>query len=519
MNKTLLIVLGLAVAIGVAFWALTSMHPQPGPAVVETAPVAVAVPPVVETPAETTPAAAPAETLPATEPEATPAAPAATPTSPETVVARANGQPITQAELDQGVESTLSQYQSIYAQMGQDFSTLLEGAQGFALKLGVQAQALERLVFSAIAAAEVKERDLTVSDDELNAEFETQYAGFLEAQGLTEATLSAALASQNMTLETFKQSGRDSIRDQLLMMKLQAAVAGPVELTPEEIQAYWEKNKANYETKEQIRASHILVKTEDEAKAILAELEAGAEFGKLAREKSTDTASAQKDGDLGWFGSGTMVAEFEDAAFSLEVGQRSGIVPTQYGYHIILVTDKKPATQPPFADVQAKVEADAKQEAITERANAWYAEVMAAAEVTVIDPILSAARLQRTNSDLGLAAFEELWKAGTVDEPYLPYVIGTLYESRIQNLTRTKTQLEAAETPDAAKIAEVTAQIDDAKAKAVAAYQSALAKTGADADIQARIDALQGTTSVPGSTTGAPATPTPTTETPTTPTP
>jgi parvulin-like peptidyl-prolyl isomerase len=499
MNKTLLIILGLAVAIGVAFWALTSTHPQPSPVVVETAPVAVVASPVVETPAERVTPAVPTETLPAAAPE-TPAAPATAATSPADVVAQANGQPITRGELDQGVESTLTQYKNIYAQMGQDFSTLLAGAQGFALELGVQAQALERLVFSAIAAAEIKDRGLTVSDDELNTEFQTQYANFLQSQGMTEEKLTTLLAAQNMTLEAFKQSGQDSIKNQLLMMRLQAAVAGPVEQTPEEIQAYWEENKANYETQEEIRASHILVKTEDEAKAILAELEAGADFGKLAREKSTDTASAQKDGDLGWFASGAMVAEFENAAFALEVGQRSGIVPTQYGYHIILLTDKKAATQPAFADVEAKVTEDAKQAVIAERANTWYSEVMAAADVVVNDPLLNAARLQRVNVDLGLAAFEELWKSGTVDDPYLPYVIGTLYENRIQTLTRTKTQLEAAETPDAAKIADVTAQIADAKAKAVAAYQSTIAKAGADADIQARIDALQGTTSTPTTT-------------------
>ena len=106
-------------------------------------------------------------------------------------------------------------------------------------------------------------------------------------------------------------------------------------------------------------------------------------------------------------------------------------------------------------------------------------------------PMLNAARQQRINTDLGLAAFEELQAAGTTTEPYLPYVIGTLYENRIPNLTRTKTQLAAAETPDAAKIAEVTAQIDDAKAKAIAAYQATITQAGSDTDIQARIDALQ----------------------------
>ncbi|MEI6171740.1 MAG: peptidylprolyl isomerase, partial [bacterium] len=344
----------------------------------------------------------------------------------------------------------------------------------------------------------VKQRGLVVTDEELNAEFTRQYEGFLAAQGLTEETLRSLLVSQNMTLESFKEGGLTSIRDQLLMMKLQAAVAGSVKLTSEEIQTYWEANRATYDTPEQVRASHILVKTEDEAKAILAELEAGKDFATLAREKSTDTASAVQDGDLGWFGAGTMVQEFEDAAFSLAVGQRSGIVPTQYGYHIILVTDKKAAAQSELADVRTQVEADAKQAVVTERANTWYTEVMAAAVVAVRDPMLNAARQQRINIDLGLEAFEALRAAGTVNQPYLPYIIGTLYENRIQNLTQAKAQLEASETPDAAQVAALTAQIQEARDKAVAAYRETIQLTGSDPEVEARIQAIQSPAGTPG---------------------
>jgi parvulin-like peptidyl-prolyl isomerase len=512
MNKTLLIILGLAIAIGVAYFALTSMHPEPAPVAVPAPAVPV---PAVPAPTASAPTApAPAVSAP-TASVPTEAAPTETATAPgsapaaESIVAHVNGQPIAREALDQGTDAILAQYKNIYAQMGQNFQTLLAGADGFALLLGVQAQALERLTFTVIADAEVAERGLTVSADELNAEFETQYGSFLQSQGLTEEKLAELLLTQNTTLEAFKQGGRDSIENQLLMMKLQTAVAGPVELTSEEIQKYWDENRANYDQPEQLRASHILVKTEDEAKAILAELEIGGDFAKLAREKSTDTASAAKDGDLGWFGSGTMVQEFEDAAFALEVGQRSGIVETQYGYHIILLTDRKDAVQPELAAIRDQVEADAKKEIVAERANTWYSEVMAAADVTVTDPLLNAARLQRVNIDLGLEAYESLWQAGTISEPYLPYIVGTLYENRIQTLTRTKTQLEAAETPDPAKIAETTAQIADAKAKALAAYRDAVARSGGDADVQARIDALTGaTTTAPSAPTSAEAAPT-----------
>jgi hypothetical protein len=122
---------------------------------------------------------------------------------------------------------------------------------------------------------------------------------------------------------------------------------------------------------------------------------------------------------------------------------------------------------------------------------------MAAAVVTVRDPMLSAARQQRINIDLGLEAFEALRAAGTVVQPYLPYIIGTLYENRIQNLTRAKTQLEASEAPDAAKIVELTAQIQEARDKAIAAYQETIQLTGSDPDVEARIQALQSPTETP----------------------
>jgi LmbE family N-acetylglucosaminyl deacetylase len=135
---------------------------------------------------------------------------------------------------------------------------------------------------------------------------------------------------------------------------------------------------------------------------------------------------------------------------------------------------------------------------VTERANAWYTEVMAAAVVTVRDPMLAAARQQRINIDLGLEAFEAVRAAGTADQPYLPYIIGTLYENRIQNLVREKTQLEASEAPDAARVAELATQIQEARNKAVAAYQETIRLNGSDAELEARIEALQSPTWIPG---------------------
>lgn len=87
-----------------------------------------------------------------------------------------------------------------------------------------------------------------------------------------------------------------------------------------------------------VKASHILVKTEDEANALLDELESGKDFAELAKEKSWCPSKAD-GGDLGWFGKGQMVKEFEDAAFSMEKGEVSKPIKTQFGWHIIKLMD------------------------------------------------------------------------------------------------------------------------------------------------------------------------------------
>ena len=84
-----------------------------------------------------------------------------------------------------------------------------------------------------------------------------------------------------------------------------------------------------------IKCSHILVQKQSDAIAILDRIKKGEKFGKLARELSIDTGSAKRDGNLGFFGRGKMVKEFETAAFNLQMGQISEPIKTQYGYHVI----------------------------------------------------------------------------------------------------------------------------------------------------------------------------------------
>lgn len=125
---------------------------------------------------------------------------------------------------------------------------------------------------------------------------------------------------------------------------------------------------------EQVHALHILVDTEDRGKEVLSKLADGAAFADLAKEYSIDTGSATQGGDLGWFARGVMVAEFEEAAFSLGVGETSGLVQTDYGYHIIHVLEK--AVRP--LDVEAL---QANQENALQT---WFAAQLEAASVQIL---------------------------------------------------------------------------------------------------------------------------------------
>ncbi len=119
---------------------------------------------------------------------------------------------------------------------------------------------------------------------------------------------------------------------------LQDLASTDVEITEEQKQAYYEENQEQFP--EQVEASHILVEDEETAQEVLDKLEAGEDFAELAQEYSIDP-SGSNGGELGFFGRGQMVAPFEEAAFSMEIDEISGLVESEFGFHIIKVTDKK----------------------------------------------------------------------------------------------------------------------------------------------------------------------------------
>lgn len=181
----------------------------------------------------------------------------------------------------------------------------------------------------------------------------------------TDADFEAALSSSGMTLDSYK-------KNQILpQVELRAIFEKKLAPKEEDLKAYFDQNKETYNTQEQVRASHILLATKEEAEAVLKQLKGGADFATVAKEKSTDTGSAASGGDLGFFGKGVMNEQFETAAFKLKKDEMSGVVESPNGFHIILVTDHKDAVEATYDSVKDKVKAAYLDEKINEGASEW----------------------------------------------------------------------------------------------------------------------------------------------------
>ena len=127
-------------------------------------------------------------------------------------------------------------------------------------------------------------------------------------------------------------------------------------ITDAKIKERYEQLSAKFKPQDEVRARHILVKTEAEATDVLKQLKSGTDFAKLAEEKSKDTGSAKQGGDLGYFVHDAMVKAFADAAFAMKVGEVSDKpIKTEFGYHIIKVEDKRKSSPPPIAEVKDQI--------------------------------------------------------------------------------------------------------------------------------------------------------------------
>jgi peptidyl-prolyl cis-trans isomerase C len=192
--------------------------------------------------------------------------------------------------------------------------------------------------------------------------------------------------------QALKSAGMDEAGLRILLKKryvvnnlLEKEVVSKVTVTDEEISQFYERNKANFKRPESVRASHILVESKptatpeekkaarEKAEGLLKQLKEGKDFAELAKAESACPSKAQ-GGDLNFFGKGQMVPEFEKAAFALKPGELSDVVETQFGFHIIKLTEKKPEETVPLDEVKDRIKQyiteEKSQKAVMEYVNA-----------------------------------------------------------------------------------------------------------------------------------------------------
>ncbi len=182
---------------------------------------------------------------------------------------------------------------------------------------------------------------------------------------ITLETIQEELSKNGVTMEAFRGQLKRNLGIEKLLDAQMTAAGESTSPTDEEVKQFYDENVDRFGNPEQVRASHILIKTENmdeagkaeakkKAEEILAKARAGEDFAHLAMEHSEDLGSKAKGGEY-VFARGRMVKPFEDTAFSLEVGQISDLVETQYGYHIIKLSEKIPAKTESFDDVKDRI--------------------------------------------------------------------------------------------------------------------------------------------------------------------
>jgi parvulin-like peptidyl-prolyl isomerase len=231
---------------------------------------------------------------------------------------------------------------------------------------------LSQLIDYELLYQQAQKEKVKIPNDEINLEIDKIKDNFSTPEEFDEA-----LKANNITLVQLKED----IKRQLMINSILEETRNQISISDEELLEYYNENKESFHEPEQVHARHILVETEEEANNLLLLLKEGlTDFAELAKEKSIGP-SAPNGGDLGFFTRGQMVKEFEDAAFSLEPGEISGVVQTQFGYHIIKFEEKKEEYSPTFEEAKERISNTLKYQKENEEISALLAKLR---EETVI---------------------------------------------------------------------------------------------------------------------------------------
>jgi peptidyl-prolyl cis-trans isomerase C len=287
------------------------------------------------------------------------------------VLARVNGQDVMKADFDRLVRNMeLSAGQAIPAERRDE----------------ILRRSLDQLITYTLLQQETKARRIAVTDAEVNSRVAEMRKQFPD-----EAAFRKALKERGMTVERLREDARI---DMVITRMMESEVASLQPATDEQARDFYQKNPAKFQQPESVRASHILFATQNadaaakqqlraQAESVLKQAKGGADFAQLARTHSKDGSAAQ-GGDLGFFPRGQMVPAFEQAAFGMKPGEISGIVESQFGYHIIKLTERRAPSTVPFEEVSGRIKQFLTEQQKQERAEAFVQGLKKKARIEVL---------------------------------------------------------------------------------------------------------------------------------------
>ena len=268
-------------------------------------------------------------------------------------------------------------------------ATALVGCLALALIAG-PGRAADDPVLAKVNGAEIKKSDVAMAEEELGpslAQMDPATKDENVLSFLIDMKIVGKAAEDKKVADGEEFKKRLAFARNRLLMDSLLAGEGKAATTPDAMKKVYEEASKQITGEQEVRARHILVETEDEAKAVKAELDKGADFAELAKKKSKDPGSAD-GGDLGFFTKEQMVPEFSTVAFALEPGKVSDPVKSQFGWHIIKVEEKRSRKAPDFEQVKAQIE-----QYVTRKAQADYvAKLRAEAKVERLDQPADAAK-------------------------------------------------------------------------------------------------------------------------------
>ncbi|MEN9799044.1 MAG: hypothetical protein RL653_2740 [Pseudomonadota bacterium] len=287
------------------------------------------------------------------------------------VVATVNGEPLSRADFERELRRALGGFET------QPSPEQLEQLRNSLVESMTESMVLEQAI---------RKNAVTVTQEEVDKRLMQARADY-GADGLEQA-----LEESEQALAEFKRNTRGLL---LLERLFQEQVYARVAVTDEELLRYHGENAKAFEQGEQVHALQLVVKTQEEARKLLQKLRDGKRFGELAMKYSL-SPDATVGGDLGWFERGVMPPKFDEVCFSLGKGETSGVVESEYGYHLFKVVERRPARVRSFKEVRAAVEARVLKEKRSAAQAAYVAELKKQATIRINREALAAAGGGRT---------------------------------------------------------------------------------------------------------------------------